>query len=229
MRRHFHEELKHLRQKLLQMSFAVQEAISDSCEALFTDNEQLASRVITKDETINWFEIEIDKTGRSLFAIGQPMAGDLRAITMILKINTDLERIGDHAVNIAEKTLYIKGEIPQTVSDSLQQMAASSEKMLRNALDSFLREDVNLARNVLVNDDEVDRDNAQLYGELRDVMAKDPSAVTRGINLLMVSHNLERIADLACNIAEDVIYMMQGREVRHHVEDHNGTVPTTAG
>lgn len=212
----FHEELKLLKQKLMQMSFLVDEAVAKACESLLLRDERLASEVIEGEEGINNLEIEIDDKGHSLFALGQPMAVDLRMITMILKMNTDLERIGDHAVNIAEKTQVILKTPELKIDDSLQKMAYAAQRMLRDALDAFLKEDVNLALSVLKRDDEVDNYNRNLYDQISDIMEAQSSAVEAGINLLMISHNLERIADLSCNIAEDVIYLKQGKEVRHH-------------
>ncbi len=212
----FHEELKLLKQKLMRMSFLVDEAVAKACESLLLRDDKLAAEVIEGEEVINNLEIEIDDKGHSLFALGQPMAVDLRLTTMILKMNTDLERIGDHAVNIAEKTLFILKQPDIKMDDSLQKMAYAAQKMLRDALDAFLKEDANLALSVLKRDDEVDNYNRNLYDQLSDIMEAQSSAVEVGINLLMISHNLERIADLACNVAEDVIYLKQGKEVRHH-------------
>ncbi len=198
------------------MSFLVDEAVAKACESLLLRDDKLAAEVIEGEEVINNLEIEIDDKGHSLFALGQPMAVDLRLTTMILKMNTDLERIGDHAVNIAEKTLFILKQPDIKMDDSLQKMAYAAQKMLRDALDAFLKEDANLALSVLKRDDEVDNYNRNLYDQLSDIMEAQSSAVEVGINLLMISHNLERIADLACNVAEDVIYLKQGKEVRHH-------------
>ncbi|OGW78459.1 MAG: phosphate transport system regulatory protein PhoU [Omnitrophica bacterium GWA2_52_8] len=217
MQRHFHEELKQLKNKLLEMSFAVEEAVAKACEALFTRSATLAESVIAGEKRINNYEIEIDEEGHALFALGQPMAVDLRLITMILKINTDIERMGDHAVNIAEKCLYILDEPPLKIDERFEKMAAAAQKMLRDALGAFLKEDTDLALSVLKRDDEVDDYNAALYCELNNLMEENSKTVTAGMNLLMISHNIERIADLANNIAEDVIYWKQGREVRHRI------------
>lgn len=198
------------------MSFLVDEAVAKACESLMLRDEKLAAEVIEGEEVINNLEIEIDDKGHSLFALGQPMAVDLRLTTMILKMNTDLERIGDHAVNIAEKTLFILKHPEVRMDDSLQKMAYAAQKMLRDSLDAFLKEDASLALSVLKRDDEVDNYNRNLYAQISDIMEAQSSAVEVGINLLMISHNLERIADLACNVAEDVIYLKQGKEVRHH-------------
>ena len=218
MKHRFHEDIKLLKQKILEMSFMAEEAVSHACDALFSGDEDLAQEVIQNEPLINSLEIEIDERGHSLFVLGQPMAGDLRLITMILKINTDLERMGDHAVNIAEKSLFIMKEPPFPIGEQMEKMSGAVQRMLRDALDAFLKEDEILAQTVLKRDDEVDDYNKKLYYQISEVMGKDSSRVNAGVNLLMVSHNLERIADLSSNIAEDVIYLKQGREVRHRVQ-----------
>lgn len=212
----FHEELKRLKDEWIRMSFRVDEAVAKACEAFLLRDAALAQEVIDGEETINSLEIQIDDKGHSLFALGQPMAVDLRLIAMILKMNTDLERIADHAVNIAEKTLTLL-KLPEIrlSGDPLQKMAYAAQRMLRDSLDSFLKEDVELALRVLRSDDGIDQADTSLYGQISGIMEANSSAVEAGIQLVMVSHNLERIADLACNIAEDVIYLKQGREVRH--------------
>lgn len=217
MTRHFHEEILALKKKILEMSFMVEEGVAQACEALLTGDTNLAVEVIEGERHINNLEIEIDEKGHQLFALGQPMAGDLRLITMILKINTDLERMGDHAVNIAEKALFIMKEPSLRLDPYLQKIGGTVQEMLRHSLDAFLKDDVLLARKVLEKDDEVDDLNAGFYFRLKQLMEEKPSTVGAGLNWLMVSHNLERVADLACNIAEDVIYMIQGKEVRHNV------------
>ncbi|HTL46666.1 MAG TPA: phosphate signaling complex protein PhoU [Verrucomicrobiae bacterium] len=218
MERHFHEELKGLKQRLLEMSFKVEEAVSKACDALFSRDGKLAEEVIREETAINTLEIEVDQKGHNLFVRGQPMAVDLRLITMVLKINTDLERMGDHAVNIAEKTLFLLQEPELPLTEPLEKMARSVQTMFRDAVNAFMREDPDLALAVLKRDDEVDDSNAAFYYLVSDYMEADSKSVNAGINYLMISHNLERIADLACNIAEDVIYLKQGKEVRHRIQ-----------
>jgi len=231
MERHFHEELRQLKNKLLEMSFKVEGVVAKSCEALFARDEKLALEVIQEEASINYLEIEIDEKGHSFFALSQPMALDLRLAMMILKINTDLERMADHAVNIAEKTLFLLKEPPVPLGDHLEKMAEMVQKMLREALDSFLREDTELALSVLKKDDEVDDGNSNFYYFISELMEREPAAVNAGINLLMISHNLERIADLANNVAEDVIYLKQGREVKHriHLRENTRVEASTSG
>jgi phosphate transport system protein len=218
MERHFAEELKTLKQKLFQMGLLVEGAIEKSFQALTDRSEKHVLSVLEDEKIINQLEIEIDNQGHALFALAQPMAGDLRLLVMILKINTDLERMGDHAVNIAEKSQYLVGQPPLKLDFSVEPMAEATQKMVRNALDSFMNENVDLARKVLESDDKIDDYNDKIYLDMAALMEKDPSSVRRALSYVMISRNLERIADLANNIAEDAIYLKQGKEVRHHFE-----------
>ncbi len=218
MDRHFAEELKTLKQKLFQMGLLVEGAIEKAFEALSERSEDLVKAVIEDEKTINQLEIEIDEKGHALFALVQPMAGDLRLLTMILKINTDLERMGDHAVNIAEKSQYLLSQPPLKPEFPMADMARSAQKMVRDALDCFMNENVELARKVLQSDDKIDDYNDAIYQDMAALMEKDPSSVRRALCYVMISRNLERIGDLANNIAEDTIYLKQGKEVRHHFE-----------
>jgi phosphate transport system protein len=218
MDRHFAEELKTLKQKLFQMGLLVEGAIEKSFEALSERSEERVKTVFEDEKAINSLEIEIDEKGHALFALVQPMAGDLRLLTMILKINTDLERMGDHAVNIAEKSQYLFSQPPLELAIPLADMAGSTQKMVRDALDCFMNENVDLARKVLQSDDKIDEYNDKIYQEMAALMENDPSSVRRALCYVMISRNLERIADLANNIAEDTIYLKQGKEVRHHFE-----------
>lgn len=218
MERHFAEELKTLKQKLFQMGLLVEGAIQKSIEALLTRSSDLAEAVFKDEAMINQLEIEIDEKGHALFALAQPVAGDLRLLTMILKINTDLERMGDHAVNIAEKGKALQAETFLKIEFPLNSMAEAVQRMVRDALDCFMNENVDLARKVLQSDDKIDDLNDKLYEEMAGLMEKDPSVVRRALHFIMIGRNLERIADLANNIAEDTIYLKQGKEVRHHFE-----------
>lgn len=219
MERHFSEELKTLKQRLFQMGLLVEGALEKSFEALTGRSEDRVKEVFENESRINQLEIEIDEKGHTLLALVQPMARDLRLITMILKINTDLERMGDHAVNIAEKSQYLIGQPPLPLDFPLEDMAEAVQKMVRDALDCFMNENVDLARKVLESDDRIDDYNDKLYLDMAALMEKDPQAVRRALNILMIGRNLERIADLANNIAEDTIYLKHGKEVRHHFED----------
>ena len=218
MERHLHEEFKALKEKLFQMGLLVEGAIEKAEEALLGRSAGLAAEVFEDEKMINQLEIEIDEKGHALFALAQPVAGDLRLLAMILKINTDLERMGDHAVNIAQRTQALVAELSLVTDFPFQAMADATQKMVRNAIDCFMNENVELARHVLSSDDKIDDYNDSLYSSMMELMQEDASSVNRAMHLVMIGHNLERIADLANNIAEDTIYYKQGKEVRHHSE-----------
>jgi phosphate transport system protein len=220
MERHFVEELKELKQKLFQMGLLVEDAIENAVEGGFSERSPERIRSVFENEKkINQLEIEIDEMGHALLALAQPMAGDLRLITMILKINTDLERMGDHAVNIAEKSQALLADPPLALDFPVKDMAEASQRMVRDSLDAFMNENVELSRKVLQSDDKIDDYNDRLCEAMTGRMEKDPSSVRRALAILMIGRNLERIADLANNLAEDTIYLKQGKEVRHHCED----------
>jgi len=218
MERHFHEEFKSLREKLFQMGLLVEGTVEKAVEALSKRSPELAAAVLEDEKTINLLEIEIDEKGHALFALAQPVASDLRLLTMILKINTDLERMGDHAVNIAERSQGLLKEPPLKSDFPLEEMTEHTQHMVRDALDCFMNENVDLARKVLESDDKIDDLNDKLYEDMAALMEKDPASVRRALHFIMIGRNLERIADLANNIAEDTIYLKQGKEVRHHFE-----------
>jgi len=218
MERHLLEEFKALKEKLFQMGLLVEGAIEKAKDALLDRSAGFATEVFEDEKMINQLEIEIDEKGHALFALAQPVAGDLRLLAMILKINTDLERMGDHAVNIAQRTQSLVAEPPLVTDFPLEAMADATQKMVRNAIDCFMNENVELARHVLNSDDQIDDYNDSLYSSMMELMQKNVSSVNRAMHLVMIGHNLERIADLANNIAEDTIYYKQGKEVRHHFE-----------
>jgi len=216
MERHFHEELKELIRSLQQMGFLVEAVIEKSTDGFLNSSGGLALGVYEDEKSINQLEIEIDEKGHSLLALAQPMAGDLRTVVTVLKINTDLERMGDHAVNIAQKTPLFPKESFLFDKIPLAEMARTAQKTVRNALDCFINKDVELARHVLWSDDKIDCYYDTIYSHLGNLMEKEPFVIRGGMKLVMVAHDLERIGDLANNIAENVIYMLQGKEVRHH-------------
>ena len=218
MERHLHEEFKALRGKLFEMGLRVEGAIEKAKEALLTRSEELSEEVLGDEKGINQLELEIDDKGHALFALAQPVAGDLRLLAMVLKINTDLERMGDHAVNIAQRAKALAAEPPLIINFPVGAMADATQKMVRDSIDCFMNENVDLARRVLASDDQIDDYNDTLYSSMMELMQGDASAVNRAMHLVMIGHNLERIADLANNIAEDTIYYKQGKEVRHHYE-----------
>lgn len=219
MERHFHEELAELKKTLLKMGLLVEESLFKAIQALESLDADIVRQVFDSEDKINALEIEIDQKGLDLMAMEQPLAIDLRRLTMILKINTDLERMGDHTYNIARKTSSIIRKDAQPIDADLIEMANASKTMLKNALDSFVNEDHSLARHVLKSDDEVDNYNRSIGKKLRYMMEEDGRKVRFGINEMMIAYNLERIADLASNIAEDVVFITEGKEIKHHIDE----------
>lgn len=219
MKRHFDDELKKIKEKVFRMGLLVLEAIKESTDALFERDSRKAQNVIKRDQEVNLQEIEIDEMGHELIALYQPTASDLRLITMVLKINNDLERMGDQAVNIAEKAMILNQEPPVKPFQDLPRVVETVLKMVRDSLDAFMEEDAAKAKTILEADDIIDRSNDQIYEEVQSIMEKNPGNTRAGVSLIMVSHNLERVGDLATNIAEDVIYVNRGVDVRHHIRE----------
>ncbi len=218
MDRHFENELESLKRQLLSIASLVEEAIHRTIQALVERNEALARTVIASDDAINMAEIKIDDLCLKLLALHQPAAIDLRFITSAMKINNDLERMGDQAVNIAERVLELLKEPLLKPLIDLPRMAELAQKMVRDSLDAFVRKDTELARDVCRRDDEVDALNDQVFRELLTYMMQDPHTITRAVHLLLVGRHLERIADHATNICEDVIYLVQGRTIKHRFD-----------
>ncbi len=216
--RHFIEELDHLRERLLEMSGLVEDSIYRSVASLAQKDEQQAQQVIQNEDKINRLEIEIDDLAVGLLALQQPMASDLRLITAAIKINTDLERMGDIAVNIVERALYLMHEPLIKPLIDIPRMANLVQTMVRKALDAFVKRDAELARSVLLSDDTVDDLRDSVYEELIAFMERDPKTVRQAVNLMFIARSLERLADHATNIAEDVLFLVQGVDVRHHAE-----------
>ncbi|MHB8655467.1 MAG: phosphate signaling complex protein PhoU [Terriglobia bacterium] len=218
--RHFDQQLDELRKRLLEMSGLVESGIYRSILSLTEKDEQQAQQALQNEARINQMEIEIDDLATGLLALEQPVATDLRFITAAIKINNDLERMGDHAVNIAERALSLIHEPLVKPLIDLPRMANLVESMVRKALDAFVKRDPNLAREVLVSDDAVDQMRDAISSELVSYMEKDPSTIRQSLDLIVVARNLERIADHATNIAEDVVFLVEGIDVRHHAETH---------
>src|SRR3972149_7736609 len=207
MKRHFDDELRELKERILYMGSLVER------------NEERCREIAATDYLVNDLHIEIDDRCLKLLALRQPIAIDLRFITAAMKINSDLERMGDLAVNIAENVLILlKGPFIKPLID-VPRMAVIAEKMLKDSLDAFVSKDVELARSVILRDDEVDALKDQVFRELLTYMIADANTIPRALNLILVSRHLERIADHATNIAEDVIYMVIGKDIRHHAEE----------
>ena len=219
MERHFDDELKELRQKLLQMADTAQEMIGLAIKALVERKKELTDRVFLLEESVNHTEVEIEEEVLRLLALRQPIARDLRLLTAILKINNDLERVADQAVNISETVLFLLKEPPLKPLIDIPQMAQFAQKMIKNSIEAFVREDAKLAQQVCGDDDEVDRLNDQLFRELLTYMIQDPKNITRALDLILISRNLERIADHATNVAEDVIFIVEGKNIKHHIQE----------
>lgn len=211
----FDEELKNLNEKVLKMGLLVEAAIRDSIRSLIERDSDLAREVIKKDHQINALDVEIDEECIRLIALRQPKAGDLRFITTAMKITTDLERMGDLAEDICERAIELNEEPPLKPYIDIPRMAEIAQGMLTDALDAFVRRDPRLAYEVIKRDDEVDRLVVQVFNELLFFMIHDPKTVSRAVKITYISKYLERIADHATNIAEMVVYMVEGKMIRH--------------
>ncbi len=210
------EEIVNLKKSLLEMATSVEEMIAKSIKALKDRNMILAEEVIKSDDKINKMEIQIDNLCIKILALYHPEAEDLRTVTMIMKINNDLERIGDHAVNIAEKAIYLADKPTVKPLIDIPRMADKAMEMLRESLDSFVNKNEELAVLVCKKDDEVDSLETQVMRELVTYMISDPTTIDRAIYLILVGRDLERVADLATNIAEDTFYIASGKILKHH-------------
>jgi phosphate transport system protein len=214
--RHFQEELEVLQQQLLSMGGLAEERMCDSVRGVAQREPRLVDRVLTGDEPINALHIEIDDRCFKLLALHQPMAADLRAIVAAVKINTDLERVGDLAVNIAEAGRRYLQHAPVKQLIDIPRMGDIAQRMLRDSLDAYVRRDVLLAHAVLAADDQLDGLKTQIFRELLTFMLSDPATIEPALDLILISRHLERIGDHATNIAEDVIFMVSAKDVRHH-------------
>jgi phosphate transport system protein len=216
---HFREELDELQKQLLEMAGLVESAIHQSIEALVQRDEQAAKEVLWKEALINQKDLDIDEFATRLLALYQPMARDMRFLTAVIKMNGDLERMGDLAVNITQRALSLMHDAPVKPLVDIPRMANLAEAMVRNSLDALVKRDEALARSVLLSDDEVDRLRDAVYKELVAFMQEERTTIPRAVDLMFIAHNLERIADHATNIAEDVLFLMKGIDVRHHAEE----------
>ena len=219
MERHFDLKLEDLTRQLLNMSGRAEQIIRKAVEALQSRDPALADEVFAEDHLIDKLEIDIEERCIDLLALQQPLATDLRFITSAIKISNDLERVGDHAVNIAgcAKTLMKSAQV-KPLAD-LPRLVEASTGMLRDSLDAFVKRDAEAARRLVLRDDEVDDLNRRLFGELLSRMVSDPSQIERSMTLVLVGRNLERIGDLATNVAEEVVFIAEARVIKHHAED----------
>lgn len=220
MERYFDEELKTLYKDILKMGVMAQEAISKSIEALKNRDKQGAKEVVDTDDKIDELELAIDEKCIDLIARHQPMAGDLRFITTGMKINAELERIADLAVDISQRVLeLVEKPILKPLID-IPKLSVIAQNMVRDAIDAFVKRDVELAKKVVLSDSEADKLRNLVQDELiNDYMEKDHSTAPRAVSLLLIARHLERICDHATNIAEDVIYIVEGKVIKHHPEE----------
>jgi phosphate transport system protein len=216
---HFQEELEHLKARLLEMGGLAEDRVRSAIRAIVERDVELVERVLGGDQPINQLHIEIDSRCFKLLALYQPMAVDLRAIVAGVKINTDLERVGDLAINIAEAGRRYLRHAPVKELIDIPRMADIAHGMLRDALDSYVKRDTALAQEVLNQDDGLDALKTQVFRELLTYMLQDPHTIEPSLDLILISRHLERIGDHATNIAEDVIFMVSARDVRHHSDE----------
>jgi phosphate transport system protein len=226
--RHFHDELSQVKVRLLTMSGEAEAALGSAVEALLERDPDKAQRVIESDRVIDLMEVEIEEQCISLLALQQPMAKDLRTLTAAMKIATDLERVGDHAVNIAQSAVRLTKSRSIAPEPELVEMARLSREMLSDALEAFVRGDARAGREVCLRDDRVDALNRSVFRILLTHMMEDPHLIGAGMELFLVSRNLERVADLATNIGEDVVFLVEGKSIKHHAEREGRTTEPPA-
>jgi len=215
MKRLMDDYLQHIKEKMFRMGLMVEVAIDKSTSSLFERDSQKAEDVVEGHQKIEDLDREIAHLGHELIALRQPTAGDLRLITMILKVSDDLERMGAQAVNIADRAVILNEHPPLKAYDDLPIMAEEAARMVRDALDAFMERDQDKAQRIFDNDNILDEINEKIYFDVQGILQMKPQESRSGINLIMVAHNLERIGDLATNIAEDVIYLIKGEDIRH--------------
>ncbi len=214
--RHFETELDRLKETLVRMAGLAERQVGLAVASLLSRDVELAQQVLKGDAEVDALEMAIDNQAISLLALQQPMARDLRFITMAMKIGNDLERVGDHAVNIAEVLEYIVDSPHLPKLPELEEMTGLATEMLNDALDAFVRADAQLAREIGRRDDRVDELHENVFRILLTHMMENPRVIGAGIDMILVSRNLERIADLATNVAEDVVFMVEGKTIKHH-------------
>jgi phosphate transport system protein len=219
MERHFHHELEALRDRLSEMAARAETALVKSMEALKTRNAKLAEEVSGEDMAIDRIELQIESQSLSFLGLQQPVARDLRFLVAAIRISNDLERIGDHAVNIAQSAIRLAA-LPQSKPlEDIPVMADLTITMLRDAVTAWLNGDADTAKRICVRDVEIDGLKAKIFAKLSGGMTQSPESVPRGLELLLVSRNLERVADLATNIAEEAVFVAEARVIKHHAED----------
>ena len=216
--RHFHDELSDLKVRLLAMSGEAEAALARAVESLLERNAEKAAGVIAGDHRLDAMEVDIEDQCIRLLALQQPMARDLRMVTSALRIASDLERVGDHAVNIAQSSERLLEASPIAPEPELVEMARMAREMLADALEAFVRGDARGGRDVCARDDKVDALHRSVFRILLTHMMEDPRNISTGMELALVSRNLERVADLATNIGEDVVFLVEGKSIKHGAE-----------
>lgn len=218
--RHFHEDLAQLKQRLLDMSAQGEKLVDLAIKSLVERNSEIAEEAIAGDKMLNDLEVEIEQRAIKLLALQQPMARDLRFLVGAIKVSSDLERVGDHAVNIAESAIRLVDHAGRlTPTPAIEDMARRARSMLGDALDAFIRADGSLGREVCKADDAVDALHDSVFRVLLTHMMESSRNIAPALELLLVSRNLERVADLATNIGEDAVYLAEGKQIKHHFED----------
>jgi phosphate transport system protein len=217
--RHFHDELSQVKIRLLTMSGEAEAALGTAVDALLERDAEKAKAVVAGDRVIDEMEVELEGMCINLLALQQPMARDLRMLTSALKIANDLERVGDHAVNIAQSSLRLADHRAIAPEPEIVEMARLARDMLSDALEAFIRGDARAGREVCRRDDKVDALHRSVFRILLTHMMEDPHMIGAGMELFLVSRNLERVADLATNIGEDVVFLVEGKSIKHHAED----------
>jgi len=220
MPKHLQREIENLKKKLLSLGASIETSVRDATLSIEKRDSKLAQKIIDDDINIDHTEVEIEEDCLKVLALHQPVAIDLRFIVAVLKINNDLERIGDLAVNVAERAVFLATQPKIDISSDLLDMANNAQSMLKNSLDALIKHDAELAHKVCASDDIVDQMNRQMYLKVQEAIIKNPEQISSLIHLLSASRHLERIADHTTNIAEDVIYMVEGQIIRHKTEEY---------
>jgi phosphate transport system protein len=220
--RHFHDELSQVKVRLLTMSGEAEAALRLAVEALLERSPEKAAQVIAGDKVIDGMEVGIEETCIDLLALQQPMARDLRMLVAAIKIANDLERVGDHAVNLAQSAERLERSRPIVPDPEIQEMARMAREMLSDALEAFVRGDAAAGREICIRDDKVDAHHRSGFRIHLTHLMEDPHVIGAAMELFLVSRNLERVADLATNIAEDVVFLVEGKSIKHHAEDMTG-------
>lgn len=216
MERFFDQDLRTLKQQILDMGVHVEKTVELALEGLVKRDNSYFAQVHQVEKKINQFHLDIDEACLKLLARQSPMASDLRLVLAVIKINTDLERMGDQSVNIAHNGKHYISEPPLKPLVDLPKMAEAARAMVRQSLDAFFRGDAELARKVVLCDDEIDAYKNKIFRDLAEIMKTDPLSIERSLNLILIARNLERLGDHATNIAEDVIFIASGEDIRHH-------------